>query len=78
MPVFGYKRRAFDKPPGLLEMKEVSFEITTDEMRRMAAFLTSCADEIDSGSWRTSHLHMKNPPGAEIIVIGPPRRTNAE
>jgi hypothetical protein len=74
MPVYGYKRRGFDKPPGLLEMKEVSFEITTDEMRRMAAFFIACADEIDGGAWRTSHLHMRNPPGAKIIVLEPPQR----
>jgi len=74
MPVNGYKRRGFEKPVGLLEMKEVSFDITTDEMRRVAEFFNSCADEIDSGKWRTSHLHMKNPPGAEIIILKAPQR----
>jgi hypothetical protein len=70
MPVYGYQRQAVDEEYGVLEMREVSFALSPDELRNVAAFLVACADDIDGGSWPSDHRHMKGAPdGIEFVVL---------
>jgi hypothetical protein len=78
MPVFGYSKRVANEY-GLHEMSEISFDVTADELRRVAAFLTDCADKIDARQWRTDHKHIEGPWNeCDVIVCypnpDPPRR----
>jgi hypothetical protein len=69
MPVYGYQRRIVGQEYGLLEMREVTFQMAPTELRRVAAFLVEYADRIDRGDWKSDHAHMKDAPdGIEIVV----------
>ena len=87
MPIFGYSKRVASEH-GLHEMSEVTFDVSSADMRRIAAFLTDCADGVESGDWRTSHRHLTefdkdwddDHPDSDVIVIhpapDPPRRVD--
>ena len=55
MPVYGYKKGS---DSDLLELREVSFELGADALRQIARFLQLYADQLDSGTWRSGHVHM--------------------
>ncbi len=60
MPIYGYQRAVVDQEYGLLEMREVSFDLGAADLRRVAAFLRHCADRLDAGEWRSDHAHLDN------------------
>ena len=42
-------------------------------VRALAAFLSDCADRIESGQWRSDHVHMPgSPDGVEVVVLHTP------
>jgi hypothetical protein len=72
MPAYGYSSRVVDDKFGLLQLREVSFDLSPTQLRSVAAFLTDCADRLDNGSWRSDHVHMPRPPAeVDIIVLIP-------
>lgn len=73
MPMWGYGRRVADAESGLLQMREVRFDLPPAELRSVAAFLLACADRIEGGRWRSDHAHApESPPGVDLIVLHPP------
>lgn len=71
MPVYGYSKRVVNEY-GLHEMSEVTFNVSAEELRRVAAFLIDCADMIDSRQWRTDHMHIDRPwDECDVIVCHP-------
>jgi hypothetical protein len=77
MPGYGYHRAVVDTEYGLLELREVSFSLSPDELRRVANFLRHCADSIDAGDWRSDHAHLvaqdhewrQDHPGLDFVVL---------
>jgi hypothetical protein len=57
MPIFGYSKRIASEH-GLHEMSEVTLDVPLEDLRRIARFLTHCADRAESGDWRSSHCHL--------------------
>lgn len=57
MSIYGYSKRECSEE-GLLEMGEVTFNVSPDALRRVARFLEHCADGMESGDWRGDHLHL--------------------
>lgn len=57
MPYFGYSRQVVDEF-GLMELREVTLSLSADELRRVAKFLSVCADRIENGDFKSSHLHI--------------------
>ena len=55
MKLYGYAKK--DTGNGLLEMKEVSVSASPDVLRKMAAFLLSCADRMERDPMRWEHDH---------------------
>ena len=79
MPIYGYQRRVADEKYGLLEMKEVSFNCPSSDLRKVAEFFVNCANALDDGTWRHSHLHMRGAPeGVDIIVLCPSTNTSSQ
>ena len=73
MPVWGYSSRVADAKHGLLQMREVSFDLRPADLRAVAAFLADCADRIEGGRWRSDHDHMPAPPrGVDVVVLHRP------
>jgi ferredoxin-NADP reductase len=60
MPVYGYSRIVVDPEFGLMELREVSFGLPPVDMRRVAAFLQHYADLIESGDWKSDHIHLES------------------
>ena len=58
VPIYGYKRAVVDKEFDLLDLREISFDLRPDDLRRVARFLEHYAAEIESGGWRSSHVHI--------------------
>ena len=79
MPIFGYKRAVVDEEFGLLDLREISFDLPPEDLRRVARFLDYFAGEIESGAWRGSHVHIGSfdpswragQSGADVIVLNP-------
>jgi len=75
--LFGYSRRTANAESGLLELKEVTFDLEPRDLRILAAFLSASADQIESRELRVDHVHIEseNPDwrseetGADIIVF---------
>jgi len=59
--IHGYARRYVNEE-GLLELREVTFSLDSQCLRRVAQFLLSCAEELDAGTFRSE---------AEVIVSTP-------
>jgi len=78
MPIFGYAKREVGDH-GLLEMSEVTFDVSPDDLRRVARFLLDFADQVESGAWRSGHRHLaefdpdwkRDHPRSDVIVIHP-------
>ncbi|MFO0804274.1 MAG: hypothetical protein U0791_14270 [Gemmataceae bacterium] len=71
MPVYGYGR-VIDQATELLRLEEVSFDLSAEQLRGVAAFLIDCADRISDGNWSSDHGHMpRSPDGVEIVVLHP-------
>jgi hypothetical protein len=79
MPIYGYKREVANAEFGLLELREISFNLQADDLRRVSRFLERCAVEIESGLWRSSHVHLSSldpswracHPDTDVIVLNP-------
>lgn len=77
MPIYGYQRDVVDPEFGLLELREVSFDLSPDGLRRVADFLRYHADRMEAGDWRSSHGHIDtyddrwrhDHPGLDLVVI---------
>ncbi len=55
--LYGYSRRVINRY-GLRELKEVTFQASPDDLRRIATFLTDAASQIEAGTAKTDHLHL--------------------
>ncbi len=55
--IYGYANKKVDQY-GLLELKEVTFAVEPGALRKIAGFLTSMADAMDAGQFRTDHRHI--------------------
>ena len=79
MPIYGYKRAVVDKVFDLLDLREISFDLRPDDLRRVARFLDHYAAEIESGAWRNSHVHLTSfdlswkagHPDTDVIIVNP-------
>ncbi len=79
MPIFGYKRAIANEEFGLLELREISFDLDPDDLRRVSRFLEHIAAEIESGTWRSSHDHLSafdsswrvGHPEVDVIILNP-------
>lgn len=60
MPVYGYQRAVVDSRFGLLELREVSFAFDPAGLRRVAAFLLHYAERMESGDWKSDHVHLES------------------
>ena len=77
MPAYGYQRAVIDPEHGLLEMREVSYDLSPTDLRRVAAFLRHYADRIEAGDWRSDHAHIdehdrqwcRDNPALDIVVL---------
>ncbi len=77
MPAYGYKRAVIDPEHGLLQLREVSFDLSPADLRRVAAFLQNYAERAEAGDWRSDHAHIdeydrpwrKDHPDLDIIVL---------
>jgi hypothetical protein len=77
MPAYGYQRTVVDPEYGLLELREVSFDLSSDGLRRLAAFLRDCADRAEAGDLRSDHVHIeefdrawkRESPDLDVIVL---------
>jgi hypothetical protein len=58
MPAYGYLRTVVNPEFGLMELREVSFDLSPDGMRRLAAFLRDCADRAEADGLRSDHVHI--------------------
>jgi hypothetical protein len=82
MAIFGYTKRQVNDF-GLMELTEVSFDLSANDLRTIAGFMLECADELESGSFRTSHRHLsvfarqwsKDHPSVDVIVNMPSNET---
>jgi hypothetical protein len=78
MPIYGYSKGVLNEY-GLHGLSEVTFDVPTADLRRIAAFLKATADAAESGEWRTSHKHLTefdrgwdaDHPDFDVIVIHP-------
>jgi hypothetical protein len=87
MPVYGYQRAVVDARYDLLELREVSFQFGPADLRRIAAFLSHYANEMERGTWPSSHAHIatfdpawsRDRSAPDLVVINPsptpPRET---
>ena len=74
MAAYGYAQRVVDDEFQLLELKEISLDVSLNDLRRIADFLQDCANQAESGTWQTSHLHMKGALrtlGFDLIINNP-------
>ena len=77
MPAYGYQRAVVDPEYGLLELREVSFDLSPDGLRRLAAFLLDCAHRAEAGDLRSDHVHIeefdrawkRESPDLDVIVL---------
>ena len=80
--IYGYSRRVVDEAHGLLELKEITFDLEPSELRAIASFLVSAAEQIESGAMASSHVHIesessgwdRDSAGADVIVSDPRAR----
>jgi hypothetical protein len=77
LPAYGYQRAVIDPEYGLLELREVSFDLNAADLRRVAAFLMYYADRIEAGNWHSDHAHIderdhewhRDHPNLDVIVL---------
>ena len=77
MPAYGYQRKVVDPEYGLMELREVSFDLSPEGLRRLAAFLRDCADRVEAGDLRSDHVHIeefdrawsRDHPDLDVIVL---------
>ncbi|MDG3007413.1 Imm32 family immunity protein [Paludisphaera mucosa] len=77
MPAYGYQRAVVDAEYGLLELREVSFDLSPDGLRRLATFLRECADRAEAGDLRSGHVHIEEfdrawrrvSPDLDVVVL---------
>ena len=79
MPIYGYKKAVADERNGPLELREISLKFKPEELRRIARFLHHYADELESGGWRSGHVHLESfdpawredQPETDVIILNP-------
>jgi hypothetical protein len=79
MQVYGYQRAVVDAKFGLLELREISLDSDSTDLRRLASFLEHFADQIESRTWRSSHAHLttfdrewnRDHPWIDVIITNP-------
>jgi hypothetical protein len=79
MQIYVYKRAVVDKEFELLDLREISFDLRPDDLRRVARFLEHYAAEIEAGGWRSSHVHLTSfdrsykagQTDADVIILNP-------
>lgn len=77
MPAYGYKRAVVDPEYGLLELREISFDLSPAGLRRVAASLRDCADRAEAGDHHSDHVHIdefdgrwrEDHPDLDVIVL---------
>lgn len=78
MAIFGYAKRQLNDF-GLLELREATFDLSVGDLRTVAGFMLDCADQLESGAFRTDHRHLsqfarqwgKDHPSVDVIVAMP-------
>jgi hypothetical protein len=75
MAVYGYKLRTVDQAQGLLQLREVTFQLTPLELRRLATFLEECARDIEDGVLKPlGHSHLEPPLADAQLIVAVGRR----
>jgi hypothetical protein len=77
MSAYGYQRGVIDPEYGLMGLREVTFDLSPDGLRRLAAFLRDCADRVEAGDLRSDHMHIeefdcawrRDHPDLDVIVL---------
>jgi hypothetical protein len=77
MAIYGYEdgEQFHDVQP--LRLSEVTFQLPPSDLRRIADFLSACADEIESGTLAEGHRHLRDRdgqwaaahPDSDVIVV---------
>jgi hypothetical protein len=78
--IYGYSARVVDDEADLLELREVTFCMTPENLRNVARFLAAAADAMDAGTFLSSHRHAsfevrdwdRLHPECDVIVADPP------
>lgn len=66
MMVYGY---SLNNQKQLLEMKEVTFQISQNEAQKLADFFLKCATEMTKSNWDHEHFNGGGIPDV-IVLIG--------
>jgi hypothetical protein len=78
MPIYGYSKGTLNEF-GLHSLSEVTFDVRTNDLRRIATFLNATADAMESRAIRSQHRHLAEfdrdwnatHPDFDVIVIHP-------
>jgi hypothetical protein len=76
MAIYGYNRED-DEATKPMVLSEVTFQLCSDDLRRVARFLVGRADEIDAGTFvdggrrRGDHDKQWNAKGAGDVIVVP-------
>lgn len=88
--LYGYSSRTVNEEYGLLEMREITFDASPTNLRKIARFLEKMADVIETGQAKSSHAHInsvidswdREHPNKGIVVIlrrsAPPPRVRVD
>jgi hypothetical protein len=75
MKIYGYSSKEKINDDGLLEMKEIAIQTSSNHLREIAKFLNECADSIEKHSDNFGHEHFRdyftewNDNFSDIIVV---------
>jgi hypothetical protein len=76
--IYGYKNRVISEE-GLLELQEITFVESAEDLRVIAAFLLRKAKQMEEGTFRLSHEHLSSEVrgwnienGKTDIIVSPP------
>ena len=72
--IYGYSEKVADDEYGLLQMREISFSMTSAQLRIVGQFLAHMADDIDAGkAFLHRHIAETSPDwkasGAEVDIV---------
>jgi hypothetical protein len=65
MVVYGYSLKNKKK---LLEMKEVTFQVSQKEAQQLADFFSKCATEMTKPNWDHEHFNGGNIPDVIVLI----------
>jgi len=80
MPIYGYQRAVVEPEFGLIELREISFDFSPADLRRLAEFLQHYAERFEAGDCRSDHAHIgeydpqwrSDHADLDLIVLRPP------